>query len=233
MVRLVKRLWKIERDYRQLKKELGLDHYEGRNRQGRHHRVTMVMLAHVFLALEALRSRKNFWVDPAEDATRDSVSAVHVDRRVRLLRRRSEEFAQSINRQRSNTGTPAVRRAREADGGMGRYVGYAEGAQHTAFLRELFDFIRSGGKASQKAFRTKKGGGGRGWQGDPGRRERIEEAAVGEAMRYCLKLGCRIDDRQDEHCGWDLVPSKYGRVLYLEAKGVAGSGIAVDLTANE
>jgi hypothetical protein len=29
----------------------------------------MVMLAHAFLTLETLRSKKNSWVDPAEDAT--------------------------------------------------------------------------------------------------------------------------------------------------------------------
>ena len=69
IVRLVKCRWKIEQDYHQLKEELGLDHYEGRNWQGWHHHVTMVMLAHAFLTLETLRSKKNFWVEPAEDAT--------------------------------------------------------------------------------------------------------------------------------------------------------------------
>jgi len=68
MVRLVKCRWKIEQDYHQLKEELGLDHYEGRHWQGWHHHVTMVMLAHAFLTLETLRSKKNFWVDSAEDA---------------------------------------------------------------------------------------------------------------------------------------------------------------------
>ena len=67
LVRLVKCRWKIEQDYHQLKEELGLDHYEGRNWQGWHHHVTMVMLAHAFLTLETLRSKKNYWVDPAED----------------------------------------------------------------------------------------------------------------------------------------------------------------------
>ena len=33
-----------------------------------HHHVTLVMLAHAFLTLERLRSKKNFWVDPATDA---------------------------------------------------------------------------------------------------------------------------------------------------------------------
>ena len=68
LVRLIKCRWKIEQDYHQLKEELGLDHYEGRNWQGWHHHVTMVMVAHAFLTLETLRAKKNFWVDPAEDA---------------------------------------------------------------------------------------------------------------------------------------------------------------------
>ena len=68
LVRIVKGRWKIEQDYQQLKEELGLDHYEGRNWTGWHHHVTLVMLAHAFLTLEMLRSKKNFWVDPATDA---------------------------------------------------------------------------------------------------------------------------------------------------------------------
>ena len=68
LVRIAKSRWKIERDYQQLKEELGLDHYEGRNWTGWHHHVTLVMLAHAFLTLEMLRSKKNFWVDPATNA---------------------------------------------------------------------------------------------------------------------------------------------------------------------
>jgi SRSO17 transposase len=69
LVRIVKSRWKIEQDYQQLKEELGLDHYEGRSWTGWHHHVTLVMLAHSFLTLEMLRSKKNFWVDPATDAS--------------------------------------------------------------------------------------------------------------------------------------------------------------------
>jgi SRSO17 transposase len=69
LVRIVKSRWKIEQDYQQLKEELGLDHYEGRNWTGWHHHVTLVMLAHAFLTLEMLRNKKNFWVDPATDAS--------------------------------------------------------------------------------------------------------------------------------------------------------------------
>ena len=68
LVQVVKSRWKIEQDYQQLKEELGLDHYEGRNWTGWHHHVTLVMLAHAFLTLEMLRNKKNFWVDPARDA---------------------------------------------------------------------------------------------------------------------------------------------------------------------
>ena len=69
LVRLTKCRWKIEQDYQQLKEELGLDHYEGRSWQGWHHHITLVMMAHAFLTLETLRGKKNFWVDPAEDAS--------------------------------------------------------------------------------------------------------------------------------------------------------------------
>ena len=69
LVRLAKARWKIEQDYQQLKEELGLDHYEGRNWEGWHHHVTLVMLAQAFLTLETLRNKKNFWVDPAADTT--------------------------------------------------------------------------------------------------------------------------------------------------------------------
>jgi SRSO17 transposase len=69
LVRVAKARWKIEQDYQQLKEELGLDHYEGRSWSGWHHHVTLVMLAHSFLTLETLRNKKNFWLDPAEDAS--------------------------------------------------------------------------------------------------------------------------------------------------------------------
>jgi len=69
LAQVAKSRWKIEQDYQQLKEELGLDHYEGRSWAGWHHHVTLVMLAHSFLTLETLRNQKNFWLDPAEDAS--------------------------------------------------------------------------------------------------------------------------------------------------------------------
>jgi SRSO17 transposase len=46
--------WTIELDYRQLKGELGLDHYEGRSYLGFHHHTALVTCAHAFLTLERL-----------------------------------------------------------------------------------------------------------------------------------------------------------------------------------
>lgn len=52
LVYLAKLRWRIERDYQEMKGELGLDHYEGRRWLGFHHHVVCVAAAHAFLALE-------------------------------------------------------------------------------------------------------------------------------------------------------------------------------------
>lgn len=52
LARLARLRWMIELDYRQLKGELGLDHYEGRSYLGFHHHCTLVTTAHGFLTLE-------------------------------------------------------------------------------------------------------------------------------------------------------------------------------------
>ena len=54
LARLARLRWMIELDYRQLKGELGLDHYEGRSYLGFHHHCALVTLAHGFLTLERL-----------------------------------------------------------------------------------------------------------------------------------------------------------------------------------
>ena len=54
LARLARMRWKIELDYRQLKGELGLDHYEGRSWLGWHHHTALVTAAHGFLTLERL-----------------------------------------------------------------------------------------------------------------------------------------------------------------------------------
>jgi SRSO17 transposase len=55
LARLARLRWKIELDYKQLKGELGLDHYEGRSWLGWYHHTALVSTAHGFLTLERLR----------------------------------------------------------------------------------------------------------------------------------------------------------------------------------
>ena len=51
LVYLAKLRWRVERDYQDLKEEIGLDHYEGRTWRGFHHHITLSAVAHAFLAL--------------------------------------------------------------------------------------------------------------------------------------------------------------------------------------
>lgn len=52
LVRTAKLRWRIERDYEELKDEIGLDHYEGRGWRGFHHHATLCIAAYGFLAVE-------------------------------------------------------------------------------------------------------------------------------------------------------------------------------------
>ena len=54
LARLARLRWRIELDYKQLKGELGLDHYEGRSWPGWYHHTALVTAAHGFLTLERL-----------------------------------------------------------------------------------------------------------------------------------------------------------------------------------
>ena len=60
--------WRIERDYQDLKQELGLNHYEGRGWRGFHHHGTLSIAAYGFLVSERLAAgpasgaKKNFLV---------------------------------------------------------------------------------------------------------------------------------------------------------------------------
>lgn len=52
LVYLAKLRWRVERDYQEMKQELGLDHFEGRTWRGFHHHASLVAVAHAFLALQ-------------------------------------------------------------------------------------------------------------------------------------------------------------------------------------
>ena len=55
IIKLLHRRWQVEQGYRQLKDELGLDHFEGRSWRGLHHHVTLCFMAYAYLQLLAHR----------------------------------------------------------------------------------------------------------------------------------------------------------------------------------
>jgi SRSO17 transposase len=55
LVRMAKHRWIIERDYEELKQELGLGHFEGRGWRGFHHHATLCLAAYGFLVAERNR----------------------------------------------------------------------------------------------------------------------------------------------------------------------------------
>ncbi len=55
LVRLARSRWPIEQQYRELKDELGFDHFEGRTLQGWTHHAVLTAMAFVFLQLERSR----------------------------------------------------------------------------------------------------------------------------------------------------------------------------------
>jgi SRSO17 transposase len=63
LVYLTKLRWRVERDYQELKEEVGLDHYEGRTWAGLHHHLVLCTVAHSFL----MRQRAK-WHRAAESA---------------------------------------------------------------------------------------------------------------------------------------------------------------------
>jgi SRSO17 transposase len=52
LVQVAKMRWRIERDYEELKSEIGLGHFEGRGWRGFHHHATMCIAAYAFLVAE-------------------------------------------------------------------------------------------------------------------------------------------------------------------------------------
>ena len=59
LVAAAKMRWRIERDYQELKQELGLGHYEGRGWRGFHHHATLTIAAYGFLIAERLATGKS------------------------------------------------------------------------------------------------------------------------------------------------------------------------------
>lgn len=58
LVVTAKARWLVEHSYKELKDELGLDHFEGRSWSGWHHHVTLTLMAYLFLQTRRRREKK-------------------------------------------------------------------------------------------------------------------------------------------------------------------------------
>jgi len=63
LVRIAHLRWRIERDYQDLKQDLGLGHYEGRGWRGFHHHASLSIAAYGFLLGQRLRREALFGPD--------------------------------------------------------------------------------------------------------------------------------------------------------------------------
>jgi SRSO17 transposase len=86
LVRFAKLRWRVERDYQELKQEIGLDHFEGRTWRGFHHHATLCAVAHGFLALRrALFPPEPSEMDSLTRTTGPSADPAFVDRDLSAL----------------------------------------------------------------------------------------------------------------------------------------------------
>jgi SRSO17 transposase len=79
MVDITKLRWRIERDYHDLKQEVGLGHYEGRGWRGFHHHATLCIAAYAFLISE----RETIPPSGSDPAPRLGQSSIHSHHRPR------------------------------------------------------------------------------------------------------------------------------------------------------
>lgn len=100
LVRFAKLRWRIERDYQELKQELGLDHFEGRTWRGFHHHATLCAVAHGFLALRrALFPPQDRALDASDGSPGDAADSLAADRRLPAVsppRKRSGASARGL-----------------------------------------------------------------------------------------------------------------------------------------
>ncbi len=81
LVRLLKLRWRVERDYQEMKGQVGLDHFEGRTWRGFHHHVTLCAVAHGFLAMQRrLFPPEDLSMDPAHGPSTYSTTAARKNR---------------------------------------------------------------------------------------------------------------------------------------------------------
>lgn len=77
LVRLAHQRWAIEQQYRELKTELGFDHFEGRSFHGWHRHVVLTAIAYAFLQRERQRPRHRGLTFPQVRAVMTDILTAH------------------------------------------------------------------------------------------------------------------------------------------------------------
>jgi len=86
LVRFAKLRWRVERDYQEMKQEIGLDHFEGRSWRGFHHHAALCAAAHGFLALRrALFPPEQDQMDPADGPAEPPADSASLARQLSAL----------------------------------------------------------------------------------------------------------------------------------------------------
>lgn len=85
MLRLSRGRWPIEQYFQRGKDDLGLDHYEGRGWRGFHHHLTMSAIAYLFVVVDYLHAKKNFWPDVGTGVASDAAINRALTRLLSLL----------------------------------------------------------------------------------------------------------------------------------------------------
>jgi len=72
-----------------------------------------------------------------------------------------------------------------------------------------------------------------GWIQDPAERLRVEANAMDVVERYFSENGYKVDRRDHENVGYDMLAISEAAELQLEVKGNKGKGVCIELTPNE
>jgi SRSO17 transposase len=84
-LRLSRGRFAVEQFFQRDKTDLGLDHYEGRSWRGFHHHLVLAAVAYLFVLVNYLRAKKNFWPYVGSGLARDPAVVGAMDRVLSLL----------------------------------------------------------------------------------------------------------------------------------------------------
>ena len=121
--------WRIERDYQDLKQELGLGHYEGRGWRGLHHHITLCVAAYGF----SIAERAAFPPSGPRGQGRSKTVVVSTGRRSRGPTIAAGAASAKLNR---DTQAPAYRRAGRASAAVPLLRHRADGERSAEFTTQ-------------------------------------------------------------------------------------------------